>query len=173
MKTREEFCEQLKERIRARKEKIVLRVVVSPEFEKPIEFTGAEILRRAEELASSFAPDGKRSVVLLLMPHCPELFLLQLGLVLAGHVPAVLGVAHNTGLRGKIPAQSGAPVKSFACGPADYLAELGPKYQRSAAVRSAWNRTREWGALRELISCWAGERAVGIQESWRTERKAD
>ncbi len=97
MKTREEFCEQLKERIRARKEKIVLRVVVSPEFEKPIEFTGAEILRRAEELASSFAPDGKRSVVLLLLPHSLRTVFAAVGPGVGGPRTGGTGVANNTG----------------------------------------------------------------------------
>ena len=32
----------------------------------------------------------ERAVVLLLLPHSPELFLLQLGLVLKAHVPAIL-----------------------------------------------------------------------------------
>jgi fatty-acyl-CoA synthase len=90
VKTREEFCQELRDRIAAQGQQVVLRVAVSPEFETPVEFTGKEILRRADELASFFATSRKRSVVLVLLPHCPELFLLQLGLVLAGHVPAVL-----------------------------------------------------------------------------------
>ena len=68
----------------------MLRVVVSPDFETPVEFTGRAILKRAEELASCLALTKERSVVLILLPHSPELFLLQLGLVLAGHITAIL-----------------------------------------------------------------------------------
>lgn len=85
-----EFCRQVQVRLLAQREKILLRVVVAPNFERPVEFTGRAILDRAEELASSFALKKERSVVLLLLPHCPELFLLHLGLVLAGHIPAIL-----------------------------------------------------------------------------------
>ncbi len=48
------------------------------------------MLERAEELASYFALPKDRAVVLLLLPHSPELFLLQLGLVLRGYLPAIL-----------------------------------------------------------------------------------
>jgi acyl-CoA synthetase (AMP-forming)/AMP-acid ligase II len=84
------FCQQLRERLIAAQEKVLLRVVVAPNFEQPQEFTGAELVVRAEELAESLVPPRARSVVLLLLPHSPELFLLQLGLVLKGHIPAIL-----------------------------------------------------------------------------------
>lgn len=48
------------------------------------------MLERAEELVSCCAPPRERAVVLLLLPHSPELFLLQLGLVLKGYIPAIL-----------------------------------------------------------------------------------
>jgi acyl-CoA synthetase (AMP-forming)/AMP-acid ligase II len=64
--------------------------VVAPQFDRPCELTGKAILDRAEQLASSFRLPQERSVILLLLPHSPELFLLQLGLVLGGHVPAIL-----------------------------------------------------------------------------------
>jgi acyl-CoA synthetase (AMP-forming)/AMP-acid ligase II len=85
-----EFRQQLRERLLANKERILLRVAVASNFDQPVEFTGASVLERAEKLASSFAPPKERGVVLLLLPHSPELFLLQLGLVLKGHVPAIL-----------------------------------------------------------------------------------
>ncbi len=84
------FREQLRIRLLAQPEKILLRVVVSPNFDRPIEFSGRSILERAEQLAASFYFPKNRSVVLLLLPHSPELFLLQLGLVLQGHIPAIL-----------------------------------------------------------------------------------
>ncbi len=85
-----EFCERLRERILTEPQKILLRVVVAPNFDSPIEFTGKMLLERAEQLASSFELRKERPVVLLLLPHSPELFLLQLGLVLKGHIPGIL-----------------------------------------------------------------------------------
>jgi fatty-acyl-CoA synthase len=85
-----ELRAQLKERLLAQGEKILLRVVMSPDFDRPTEFTGKALVERAEEIVRSIHLAKKRSVVLLLLPHSPELFLLQLGLVLAGHIPAIL-----------------------------------------------------------------------------------
>jgi len=85
-----EFCVQLRNRILEQPDKILLRVVVSPDFDQPVEFTGQSLLERAGQLASTFSLPKNRSVVLLLLPHSPELFLLQLGLVLQGHIPAIL-----------------------------------------------------------------------------------
>ncbi len=90
MITRAEFCQQVRKQLLAQREKIVLRVAMSPDFERPAEFSGEELLSRAEKLASDVELPKERSVVLLLLPHSPELFLLQLGLVLAGHIPAIL-----------------------------------------------------------------------------------
>jgi fatty-acyl-CoA synthase len=88
--TQAEFCQQLREQFLVNQDKILLRVIMSPNFERPAEFTGRTMLEKAEELASSCVVPRDRAVVLLLLPHSPELFLLQLGLVLKGHVPAIL-----------------------------------------------------------------------------------
>ena len=88
--TNADFCAQLRKRLLEHPERILLRVVVAPDFDPPVEFTAKALLERAEQLASSFALTKARSVVLLLLPHSPELFLLQLGLVLKGHIPAIL-----------------------------------------------------------------------------------
>jgi acyl-CoA synthetase (AMP-forming)/AMP-acid ligase II len=88
--TNVEFCERLRDRLLTEPEKILLRVAVAPNFDNPVEFTGKMLLERAEQLASSFAFPKERSVVLLLLPHSPELFLLQLGLVLKGYIPGIL-----------------------------------------------------------------------------------
>ena len=69
---------------------MLLRVAMSPNFGEPHEFTGAQLVARAEEMAGTVTLPRARSVVLLLLPHSPELFLLQLGLVLKGHIPAIL-----------------------------------------------------------------------------------
>ena len=90
MTSHHEFRQQLRERLLANKEKTLLRIVAAPHFDRPVEFSGAAILERAEELASSVAVPKERGVVLLLLPHSCELFLLQLGLVLRGHIPAIL-----------------------------------------------------------------------------------
>jgi fatty-acyl-CoA synthase len=88
--THAEFCQLLRSRLLGSGNKILLRVVTAPNFDKPLELTGSAIVERAEALVSSLALTKERSVVLVLLPHSPELFLLQLGLVLCGHVPAIL-----------------------------------------------------------------------------------
>lgn len=90
MITRAEFCHKLREQLLVNAKKTLLRIVVAPEFDWPQEFTGEAMLERAEQLASSAAITKDRAVVLLLLPHSPELFLLQLGLVLKGYIPAIL-----------------------------------------------------------------------------------
>jgi acyl-CoA synthetase (AMP-forming)/AMP-acid ligase II len=64
--------------------------VVAPEFERPVEFTAKDLIDLSEQFASSFSFPKEHSIVLLLLPHSPELFLLQLGLVLNGQIPAIL-----------------------------------------------------------------------------------
>jgi fatty-acyl-CoA synthase len=88
--THTDFQRELRERLHANKDKVLLRVAVAPHFDQPLEYTGTQILERAEKLASSLVLPGNRSVVLLLLPHSPELFLIHLGLVLKGHIPAIL-----------------------------------------------------------------------------------
>ncbi len=85
-----EFAAELRGRILQHSDKVLLRVVVSPDFDRPREFTGKALLDQADKLASTVSYPHERSVVLLLLPHSPELFLLQLGLVLQGHIPAIL-----------------------------------------------------------------------------------
>jgi fatty-acyl-CoA synthase len=88
--TRATFCDQLREQLLARRERALLRVVTGPNFNEPREFTGQAILELAELLAFSIRVPKERAVVLLLLPHSAELFLLQLGLVLQGQIPAIL-----------------------------------------------------------------------------------
>ena len=85
-----EFCSRLRERLLANEAKVLLRIAVAPNFDTPLQFTGREILEQSEKLAASFLPSREHAVVLLLLPHSPELFLLQVGLVLRGHIPAIL-----------------------------------------------------------------------------------
>ncbi len=90
MSSRDGFSAKLRERLEGSGDQVVLRVAVAQDFDHPVEFTGKELLQRAESLVRSIHPPKQRSTVLLLLPHAPELFLLQLGLVLLGHVPAIL-----------------------------------------------------------------------------------
>ena len=63
---------------------------------KPIEeFSGSTLCQRSLELAQKYCEAPPSGVVLLLLPHSLELFLLQLGLVLLGRVPAVLAWPTN------------------------------------------------------------------------------
>ena len=89
MSARSEFCRQLRDTLVANQNKVLLRVVLGPNFDKPLEFTGASLLSQAEDLAARFRTRD-RGVVLLLLPHSPELFLLQIGLVLNGQIPGIL-----------------------------------------------------------------------------------
>ena len=89
------FRSELRTRLLGQGEKTVLRVVVSPDFERPLEFTGRAIVGHATRLVRSLTLPKERSVVLLLLPHSPELFLLHFGLVLEGHIPAILAWPTN------------------------------------------------------------------------------
>jgi fatty-acyl-CoA synthase len=92
---RQEFCKQLRERLLADSQRVLLRVAMAPDFEHPREFIGTEILKSAETLTAGLSVPKERAVVLILLPHSPELFLLQLGLVLQGHIPAILAWPTN------------------------------------------------------------------------------
>jgi fatty-acyl-CoA synthase len=87
--TAEHFREELRRRLTANRRRVLLRVLLSSSAE-PVELTGGEILERSEELAARYSQAPEASVVLLLLPHSVELFLLHLGLILRGRLPAVL-----------------------------------------------------------------------------------
>lgn len=71
-------------------DRVALRVATSPGATSVQAFSGIETIARATRIAGEQAIVGERRIVLLLMPHCPELFLMHLGLILLGHVPAIL-----------------------------------------------------------------------------------
>jgi fatty-acyl-CoA synthase len=82
------FRAELRRRLEAAGDRVLLRIAPGAGAD-PLELTGSQILERSEELAARCAlPDS--DVVLLLLPHSPELFLLHLGLLLAGKLPAIL-----------------------------------------------------------------------------------
>jgi fatty-acyl-CoA synthase len=84
-----QFRQHLEQRLRGAPETILLRIVDAHGVAE--EFTGPEIVERGRALSSLYAGDSAAgSVVLILLPHSAELFLLHLGLVLTGHIPAIL-----------------------------------------------------------------------------------
>jgi fatty-acyl-CoA synthase len=85
--TADEFRSDLRERLNACAGKALLHIVLDDDL--TVKLTGPEIIRRSERLANlSTAAAGQ--VVLLLLPHSVELFLLQIGLILTGRIPAIL-----------------------------------------------------------------------------------
>jgi acyl-CoA synthetase (AMP-forming)/AMP-acid ligase II len=68
----------------------ILRIVASPGAAEVTEYTGPDLITAANALLADRRIAEDSRVVLLLLPHSPELFLLHLGLVLNGKVPAIL-----------------------------------------------------------------------------------
>lgn len=81
------FRNHLRKHLEQHSHRTLLRIAIAGEA---FELTGAAILQRSVELARRYqdAPEG--GVVLLLLPHSVELFLLHLGLILDGRIPAIL-----------------------------------------------------------------------------------
>src|SRR5262249_59271043 len=79
----------LRQSLRQAQHRVILRVAESPGAQAVREFTGNDLLDADKDARVTAIADASR-VVLLLLPHGPELFLLQIGLVLRGKVPAVL-----------------------------------------------------------------------------------
>jgi fatty-acyl-CoA synthase len=72
-------------------DKPLLRIVLSSQPNAgAVELCGRDIVQRGRELARAYTQAPRGQVVLLLLPHSVELFLLHLGLVLEGWLPAIL-----------------------------------------------------------------------------------
>ena len=83
----DEFRSELRARLQRHTTDVLLRIAVSDN--NCVALTGGDILHESQRLAHlSIAPAGR--VVLLLLPHSVELFLLHIGLILTGRVPAIL-----------------------------------------------------------------------------------
>src|ERR1044072_764330 len=80
---------ELRHRLQRNSERVLLRVVPQNET-VPVELTGRETLEQAEAIAARCSAASNRDVVLLLLPHSLELFLLHIGLVLSDRIPAIL-----------------------------------------------------------------------------------
>src|SRR5215469_6614017 len=83
-----EFRNELRRRLAENACRTLLRIVLSESL--VLELTGDEIVRQAPQLAEKLTRSKPGDVVLILLPHSVELFLLQLGLVLTGRIPAIL-----------------------------------------------------------------------------------
>ena len=85
-----QFRLQLAERLERWAGRALLRIIPGAGAD-PVELTGRQILDQSRQLASRFTSQASEgSVVLLLFPHSVELFLLHLGLILEGRLPAIL-----------------------------------------------------------------------------------
>jgi fatty-acyl-CoA synthase len=86
-----EFRDRLKAHFVENANRVLLRILPSRSDPAPVELTGLELLHRSRVMAQMFldgVPEG--GVVLLLLPHSVELFLLHIGLILEGRLPAIL-----------------------------------------------------------------------------------
>jgi len=88
--TSDDFLSSLSQRLASVSGHTLLRVFPATRKSEPIELTGAELVERSLGLAWKYCEAPPAGVVLLLLPHSPELFLLQLGLCLLGRLPAIL-----------------------------------------------------------------------------------
>ena len=70
-------------------DRLLLRVAECPGASRMHSYRGGDLLQAVDLVRRLNLPPDAR-VVLLLLPHSPELFLLQIGLVLGGKIPAVL-----------------------------------------------------------------------------------
>src|SRR5436190_24163637 len=81
------FRNHLREHLERHGDRTLLRIAIAGEI---LDLTGEAILQRSVELARRYQDAPEAGVVLLLLPHSVELFLLHLGLILDGRVPAIL-----------------------------------------------------------------------------------
>lgn len=93
--TADHFRSLLLQQLRSFSDRVLLRVRVSPRNDNLEELTGADITARSVELAEKYCQAPPSGVVLLLLPHSTELFLLHLGLVITGRLPAILAWPTN------------------------------------------------------------------------------
>jgi len=92
---RKEFLAELRERIERRGDSIAWRILRSPAPGDLLEVPRRDLVRESVAAATRYSRAAEGSVVLLLLPHSPELFLLHLGLLLTGRIPAILAWPTN------------------------------------------------------------------------------
>jgi len=84
------FRRLLRRRLESAFDRVLLRVLISRREGELVELNGPELCARSIELAQRYCQAPVSGVVLLLLPHSTELFLLHLGLLLIGRLPAIL-----------------------------------------------------------------------------------
>jgi len=89
------FREELRARLLENADRVILRILVSRTQKEPVELTGSQLLERSLALAEQYCQAPPMGVVLLLLPHSLELFLLHFGLILTGRLPAILAWPTN------------------------------------------------------------------------------
>ena len=85
-----EFRERLQGQLKESENQPLLRVVTAPSFDRPVELNGREIVAASSRAASKSAEVSPHSLILILLPHSMELFLLHLGLIFERYCPAIL-----------------------------------------------------------------------------------
>jgi acyl-CoA synthetase (AMP-forming)/AMP-acid ligase II len=93
--TSSDFRTHIRRQLEASIDRVLLRVLVSGREGDLLEFTGPELCKRSVEIARKYCDAPPSAVVLLLLPHSSELFLLHLGLLLTGRLPAILAWPTN------------------------------------------------------------------------------
>jgi fatty-acyl-CoA synthase len=93
--TSEHFRLLLRRRLVSFSDRVLLRVMVSTKEDDVVELTGDDLIAKSVALVEEYCWAPPSSVVLLLLPHSAELFLLHLGLVLTGRLPAILAWPTN------------------------------------------------------------------------------
>jgi fatty-acyl-CoA synthase len=89
------FRTLLRRRLESASDRVLLRILVSGRENDLVELTGPELCAKSIELARRYCQAPPSGVVLLLLPHSTELFLLYLGLLLIGRLPAILAWPTN------------------------------------------------------------------------------
>jgi fatty-acyl-CoA synthase len=85
------FIREFESRLLRTGDSPLLNIALFPDFANPVRLTGPEIVALSTKLAADCVSSAnEQQVVLLLLPHSVELFLLHIGLVLRGLYPAVL-----------------------------------------------------------------------------------
>jgi fatty-acyl-CoA synthase len=89
------FRTLLRQRLESASDQVLLRVLGSGRESDVVELRGPELCARSIEVAQNYCQAPHSGVVLLLLPHSTELFLLHLGLLLIGRLPAILAWPTN------------------------------------------------------------------------------
>lgn len=93
--TSNDFRTLIHQQLRGAVDRVLLRVLISGGESDLVELTGPDLCARSIEISEKYCDAPSSGVVLLLLPHSAELFLLHLGLLLTGRLPAILAWPTN------------------------------------------------------------------------------